>query len=325
MLLRKDAAGGNDPTYDIELWETGGAAPLAILASGVTLSSDMGVVVSATWDASLLGTPDGSAVELKVVGHRSGGSPSKRRTVEVGAVEWNVQHEGSPPGGLYYLRARYYDPETGRFLSKDRVPGSADYPAAQHPYAYALNNPCSFVDPSGNLAKESGLYKTTCYISGKAEGAGRHRIPPSPFHAGICLVFKSFCPKIYDDDVLFEFAARVSFLETASGTRVSVEKVDQYGTQYGWRSLGYGTSTNSDNFGAVHALFAGGPLNLTASVTVGFRMNDDGDVDIQADLHYRGSGVGGTLAGLVGGIGLNITSKGCTTLPAFRGDPTRAL
>ena len=94
VLLRKDAAGGNDPTYDIELWETGGGTPLATLVSGATLSSDTGAVVSATWDASLLGTPDGSAVELKVVGHRSGGSPNSRRTVEVGAVEWNADHQG---------------------------------------------------------------------------------------------------------------------------------------------------------------------------------------------------------------------------------------
>ncbi len=67
---------------------------------------------------ALLGTADGSAVQLRVVGHRSGGNPSKRRTVEVGAVEWNVQYGSSPPGGLYYLRARYYDPEIGRFLSR---------------------------------------------------------------------------------------------------------------------------------------------------------------------------------------------------------------
>ena len=46
VLLRKDAAGGNDPTYDIELWETGGGAPLATLVSGATLSSDTGEVVS---------------------------------------------------------------------------------------------------------------------------------------------------------------------------------------------------------------------------------------------------------------------------------------
>ena len=87
VLLRKDASGGNDPTYDLELWETGGATPLATLVSGATLSSDTGVVVSATWDASLLATADGSAVGLLVAGHRSGGDPNNRPTVEVGAAE----------------------------------------------------------------------------------------------------------------------------------------------------------------------------------------------------------------------------------------------
>lgn len=44
--------------------------------------------------------------------------------------------------GLQYLRARYYDPQTGRFLSRDPLPGG-------HPYAYAGNNPVRYVDPSG--------------------------------------------------------------------------------------------------------------------------------------------------------------------------------
>ncbi len=63
----------------------------AMLVSASTRSSDTGVVVFATWDASLLASTDGSAVELRVVGLRSGGGPSSRRTVEVGAVEWNAQ------------------------------------------------------------------------------------------------------------------------------------------------------------------------------------------------------------------------------------------
>ncbi len=132
VLLRKDAAGGNDPTYDLELWETGGATPLATLVSGATLSSDTGVVVSATWDASLLATADGSAVELRVVGHRSGGQQSKRRTVEVGAAEWNAKLQTELE--LYFLRARYYDPPTGRFIGRDPIE------FAQR-YAYAGNNP----------------------------------------------------------------------------------------------------------------------------------------------------------------------------------------
>lgn len=81
------------------------------------------MVVSATWDAALLGTPDGSAVELKVVGHRSGGNPNLRRTVEVGAVEWNVEYGGAPAVGLYYRRARYYDPTAVR-RSQNGTPGA---------------------------------------------------------------------------------------------------------------------------------------------------------------------------------------------------------
>jgi RHS repeat-associated protein len=44
--------------------------------------------------------------------------------------------------GLYFLRARYYDPETGRFLARDPL-------EFNQRYAYAGNNPATMVDPSG--------------------------------------------------------------------------------------------------------------------------------------------------------------------------------
>ncbi len=50
---------------------------------------------------------------------------------------------------LYYLRARYYDPAIGRFVSGDPWPGLAEMPQSQNPYAYVLNNPCNLVDPWG--------------------------------------------------------------------------------------------------------------------------------------------------------------------------------
>lgn len=68
-----------------------------------------------------------------------------RRTVEVGAVEWNAAAAGTIDTGLQYLRARYFDPSTGRFLSKDALsaaPGS-DRPA----FEYAESNPADLVDP----------------------------------------------------------------------------------------------------------------------------------------------------------------------------------
>ena len=53
--------------------------------------------------------------------------------------------------GLIYLRARWYDPATGRFTSRDPFRGIAGLPQSQHPYAYAHNNPINLTDPSGEF------------------------------------------------------------------------------------------------------------------------------------------------------------------------------
>jgi RHS repeat-associated protein len=51
--------------------------------------------------------------------------------------------------GLQYLRARYYDPGTGRFLGRDPIAGFMGIPQTQNRYPYALGNPVSRTDPSG--------------------------------------------------------------------------------------------------------------------------------------------------------------------------------
>ncbi|NOU78471.1 RHS repeat protein [Paenibacillus sp. LMG 31459] len=55
-----------------------------------------------------------------------------------------------PETGLYYLRARYYDPSMGRFLNEDTVEGQIDNPLTQNLYTYVGNNPLIFSDPSGH-------------------------------------------------------------------------------------------------------------------------------------------------------------------------------
>jgi RHS repeat-associated protein len=49
--------------------------------------------------------------------------------------------------GLQYLRARYYDPSTGTFLSSDPMGVSPRWPG--NPFLYASGNPVLLVDPYG--------------------------------------------------------------------------------------------------------------------------------------------------------------------------------
>ena len=61
------------------------------------------------------------------------------------------QHD--PETNLTFLRARYYDPETGTFLSRDPVLGPLDTPIEHGEYLYARNNPINLKDPSGELVE----------------------------------------------------------------------------------------------------------------------------------------------------------------------------
>jgi len=49
------------------------------------------------------------------------------------------------PNGFYYMRARYYDPEVGRFVSEDPI----GFDGGLNLYAYVGGNPISAVDPTG--------------------------------------------------------------------------------------------------------------------------------------------------------------------------------
>ena len=55
---------------------------------------------------------------------------------------------------LYYLRARHYNPSTGRFVSEDSYQGNANQPLSLNLYTYCYNNPIRYVDPSGHVVTE---------------------------------------------------------------------------------------------------------------------------------------------------------------------------
>jgi len=65
------------------------------------------------------------------------------------------------PSQLYFLRARYYDPSIGRFVTRDPLQGTTGNPLTQNPYIYSGDNPINLSDPSGeqwyvDMAEEYG-------------------------------------------------------------------------------------------------------------------------------------------------------------------------
>jgi RHS repeat-associated protein len=56
--------------------------------------------------------------------------------------------------GLTYMQQRYYDPQSGVFLSVDPVAANPDSGANFNRYKYAANNPYRFTDPDGQLELE---------------------------------------------------------------------------------------------------------------------------------------------------------------------------
>ena len=68
--------------------------------------------------------------------------------------------------GLYFYRARYYDPEAGRFISRDPIGFTG---GDMNLYGYVGNNPLNAIDPMG-LASYTGILNLTSagFIGGGA-------------------------------------------------------------------------------------------------------------------------------------------------------------
>ena len=77
--------------------------------------------------------------------------------------EWNAE------SGLYFYRARYYDPTIGRFINADPIGfagGDVNF------YVYVQNNPVNWNDPVGLLTFQIGFSGTGGYGVGATSGLG---------------------------------------------------------------------------------------------------------------------------------------------------------
>lgn len=80
-----DSGQTGTPNARIELWENG-----TLVRAGNNTAISTYQVLSFKWNANELATADGGLVQCKLIGSKSGGSPSARNTVRIGHMEWNV-------------------------------------------------------------------------------------------------------------------------------------------------------------------------------------------------------------------------------------------
>jgi RHS repeat-associated protein len=78
--------------------------------------------------------------------------------------------------GQQYLRARYYDPATGRFNRLDPFFGNLNDPQSLHKYLYTCGDPITYTDPNGEMSIGVSMAMSGAIIggiSGAAIGAYR--------------------------------------------------------------------------------------------------------------------------------------------------------
>ena len=95
--------------------------------------------------------------------------------------------------GLYYLRARYYNPLTGQFMSRDPNVGSPTDPKTLQKYLYASSDPVNGTDPSGraDLFEIAGEY---------SDWLDKYNQFSGPNDLGACLrnLYQSLSNSVYD-------------------------------------------------------------------------------------------------------------------------------
>lgn len=107
-----------------------------------------------------------------------------------------VSRENHLAGSLYYMRARYYDPTIGRFLSADPAAVRAGY----NFYAYVGNNPANLVDSSG-----LGIY-----FNGGGGGGGGGSAPWDVVAADAIIATAGWLPFFSCAAVVIAFAWEIS-------------------------------------------------------------------------------------------------------------------
>jgi len=160
--------------------------------------------------------------------------------------------------GTYYLRARNYNPRTGRFLNADTYPGKIGSPQSLHLYTYCKNNPVRYRDPSGHREVISDDNNKIVYAkhrakrTSKVKGTSEGKLPDA---------------YLGDEDYYlkdnFLGPNKTEYHEDLDGTFKKFETFDSYGTSTVNYEAGLGSKTTNSRgvFYHVTGEYSAGAIN----------------------------------------------------------------
>ncbi|MGC1185528.1 MAG: RHS repeat-associated core domain-containing protein, partial [Candidatus Dormiibacterota bacterium] len=130
------------------------------------------------WQGSTLGLVNSSGAVVASYTYDAYGNLTSSSGTATTALLFQGQYRDSETG-FYYLQARYYDPGTGQFLTRDPMTA-----ATGEPYVFAADDPVNGCDPTGDLyapaESGSGDRAATSATSAYAPGAEAKYLPASP-------------------------------------------------------------------------------------------------------------------------------------------------
>jgi RHS repeat-associated protein len=97
---------------------------------------------------------DGAGNAAGAAGYEAWGAP-KAGSATLGGFGFTGE-QADAETGFVYLRARHYDPATGRFVQQDGYLGQTSRPQSLNLFAYVQGNPVKMVDPSGHAEALGG-------------------------------------------------------------------------------------------------------------------------------------------------------------------------
>jgi RHS repeat-associated protein len=139
---------GINPVYEEN--STGSACyvygPIGLIAKRTTISQESNTYY---YHKDHLGSTRSVTDSSKNIISASTYHPFGETEVEEGFENYLYNGKGKDSTGLYYYGARYYDPETGRFITRDLIAGRKSNSQTLNLYTYCLNNPVNLIDPAG--------------------------------------------------------------------------------------------------------------------------------------------------------------------------------